>query len=146
MEEVSGSMFRVRPIVSRSLPASRFRPTVWRSQCGVSEIVMEFSRVWRCTTCLCQQEILVRLLLSEATCQEDISTYGQRPSDSCFSWSLNLQKFMPRSDAGAPRVIACACFGTLWYCVVCAGVGGDQIVVGFRVINCWRWTCSVCGP
>ena len=60
-------------------PQVDFDPTVWRTQCGVSELVMYFSRVWRSMTCFCQQEILDRLLFSDATCQEDISTCGPTP-------------------------------------------------------------------
>ena len=142
-----GACFASGPPFPRSLPASRFRPnsvahTMWR----VPEIVMEFSRVWRSRTCFCLQEILDRLLFPMQHVRKTSPHAGQRPSDRCFSLSLNPQKFVPRSGACAPRVIACACFGTLWYCVVCADVGGDQIVVGVRVTNCWRWTCSVCGP
>ena len=74
-----GACFASGPSFPRSLPASRFRPnsvahTMWRVRnCN------EFSRLWRSMTCFCQQEILDRLLFSDATCQEDISTYGPTP-------------------------------------------------------------------
>ena len=128
--------FASGPFFSEVCPQVDFDPTVWRTQYGVSEIVVEFSRVWRSMTCLCQQEILDRLLFPMQHVRKTSPHAGQRPSDRCFSWSLNPQKFVPRSDACAPRVIACACLGTLKYCVVCADVGGDQIIVGVRVTNC----------
>ena len=86
-------------------------------------------------TCLCQQEILDRLIFPMQHVRKTSPHAGQRPSDRCFSLSLKPQKFVPRSDAGAPRVIACACFGTLQYYVVCAGVEAIRLSSGFESLN-----------
>ena len=93
-EQVPGSMFRVRPILSKKFaPQVDFDPTVLRTQCGVSEIVMEFSHVWRSMTCLCQQEILDKMLSAAETCQEDISTCGPTPVRPLLFLVLESTKF-----------------------------------------------------
>ena len=94
-------------------------------------------------TCLCQQEILDRLLFSDATCQEDISTCGPTP--------VRPLLFLVFESTKVCATLWCMCTKGDRVCVprhslVLRCVCGDQIAVGVRVTNCWRWTCSVCGP